>query len=160
MQYKYLRIRIIVSVLAFTPFLVIVSLAAAQNAEPVGPKLTPALQGLLQKEMVSVHGASQDILTATVEGNDERVAKLAQQIHDSFILKQSMTPEDKADLIAAVPEGFVKMDKAFHELAAELAQAARDKDRKRQHDTFGRMIEACSSCHAQYATDRFPHFAE
>jgi hypothetical protein len=122
--------------------------------------LTPKLQDLLQQEMVSVHEASRDNLTATIEGNDEGVAELAQQIHDSFILKQSMTPEDKADLMAAVPEGFVKMDRAFHELAAELAQAARDQDGARQHETFGRMIEACSACHAQYATDRFPEFAE
>jgi plasmid stability protein len=135
-------------------------LALAQNVEPVWPKLTPKLQDLLQKEMLSVHEASREILTATIEGNDERVAELAQQIHDSFILRQSMTPEDKADLMAVAPDGFVKLDREFHEISAELAQAARDKDRARQHETYGHMIGACSACHAQYATDRFPNFAE
>lgn len=78
--------------------------ALAQSAEPVSPKLTPKLQDLLRKEMLSVNEASQEILAAMVTGDDERVATLAQQIHDSFILRQSMTPEDKADLMAAVPE--------------------------------------------------------
>jgi hypothetical protein len=160
MPHNHQRNRFILPALALTTCITFGGLTLAQGAEPVWPKLTPKLQDLLQQEMVSVHEASRDILTATIEGNDEGVAELAQQIHDSFILKQSMTPEDKADLMAAVPEGFVKMDRAFHELAAALAQAARDKDGARQHETFGRMIEACRACHAQYATDRFPEFAE
>ncbi len=134
--------------------------ALAQNAEPVSPKLTPKLQDLLRKEMLSINDASQEILAALVAGDDERVAALAQQIHDSFILRQSMTPEDKADLMAAAPEGFVKMDRSFHEVSAELAQAARTRDRALQQEHLGRMIEACSACHAQYATDRFPSFSE
>jgi len=134
--------------------------ALAQNAEPVSPKLPPKLQDLLRKEMLSISDASREILTALVAGNDERVAALAQQIHDSFILRQSMTSEDKADLLAAVPEGFVKMDRAFHDLSAELAQAGRAGDRSLQQEYFGRMIEACGACHAQYATNRFPSFSE
>ncbi len=110
--------------------------------------------------MLSINDASQEILTALVAGDDERVAALAQQVHDSFILRQSMTPEDKAALMAAVPEGFVQQDTAFHEISAALAQAARAGDRAQQHELFNRMIEACSACHAQYATDRFPNFAE
>lgn len=134
--------------------------ALAQSAEPVSPKLTPKLQDLLRKEMLSVNEASQEILAAMVMGDDKRVAILAQQIHDSFILRQSMTPEDKADLMAAVPEDFVKMDRGFHEISAELAQAARAKDRPLQQERFGRMIDACVACHLKYATDRFPAFGE
>lgn len=134
--------------------------ALAQSAEPVSPKLTPKLQELLRKEMLSINVASQEILAAMVTGDDERVAILAQQIHDSFILRRSMTPEDKADLMAAVPGDFVKMDRGFHEISAELAQAARTKDRALQQEQFGRMIDACTACHSRYATDRFVGFAE
>jgi hypothetical protein len=160
MQHKHSGNRFILPALAFAAYVALGGLALAQSAEPVWPKLTPKLQELLQKEMMSVHEASQEILTATIAGNDERVAELAQRIDDSFILEQSMTPEDKADLMAAVPEGFVKMDRAFHEISAKLAQAAREKDKAGQHATFARMIEACSACHSQYATDRFPDFLE
>ena len=123
--------------------------ALAQSAEPVSPKLTPKLQDLLRKEILSINDASQEILAAMVAGDDARVATLAQQIHDSFILHQSMTPEDKADLMAAVPDDFVQMDRGFHEISVALAQAARVKDRPLQQKHFGRMIEACSTSWGQ-----------
>lgn len=110
--------------------------------------------------MLSIKQASKDILSALIAGDDARVAEIAQQIHDSFILQQSMTPQDKEDLMAAVPKDFVARDRAFHELSADLALAGRDADRDAQHARFGRMIEACSACHARYATDRFPKLAD
>ena len=135
-------------------------LALAQANKSISPMLTPKLQELLQKEMQSINDASQKILAALVAGDDTRVAKLAQQIHDSFILRQSMTPEDKAHLMTVAPEGFVQMDRHFHEIAAELAKAARAGNRPLQHEQFGRMIETCGACHARYATDRFAGFSE
>ncbi len=141
-------------------YIAFAGLAWAQSAEPVSPKLTPKLQDLLRKEMLSVNEASQEILTAMVTGDNKRVSILAQQIHDSFILRQSMTPKDKVDLMAAVPEDFVKMDKGFHKIAAELAQAARVKNRPLQQEHFGQMINACVVCHSTYATNRFPKFTE
>lgn len=134
--------------------------ATGQEVRPIFPDLTPKLRDLLRQEMLSVEQASKDILSALIAGNDTRVAELAQQIHDSFILQQSMTPEDKQDLLAAVPEDFVARDRAFHALSADLALAGRDRDREAQHVEFGRMIEACTACHARYATDRFPMLAE
>ena len=136
------------------------SVATGQEVKPISPDLTPKLQGLLRQEMVSIDVASKQILSALAAGEDQRVAELAQQIHDSFILAQSMTPEDKQDLLAAVPEDFVSRDRAFHKTADALAEAARAGDRAEQHVVFSRMVEACSSCHALYATDRFPGLAE
>lgn len=147
-------------VLALAACVALSGLALAQNMEPVSPKLTPKLQDLLRKEMLSINDASQQILAALVAGDDVRVAKLAQQIHDSFILRQLMTSQDKADLKAAVPQDFIRQDRAFHEISAALAQAAQVGDRAAQQEQFSRMIEACSACHAQYATDRFPNFTE
>ncbi len=136
------------------------ALATAQDVKPVSPDLAPKLQELLRNEMLSVEDASRQILSALIAGEDARVADLAQQIHDSFILQQSMTPQDRKDLMAAVPEDFVTRDRAFHALAAALAKAGREGDRARQHEEFGRMIEACTACHALYATDQFAKFAE
>ena len=135
-------------------------LALAQANKSISPMLTPKLQELLQKEMQSINDASQKILAAVVAGDDSRVAKLAQQIHDSFILRQSMTPEDKAQLMTVAPEGFVQMDRDFHETAAELATVARAGNKPLQYEQFGRMIETCGACHAHYATDRFTGFSE
>ncbi len=129
-----------------------------QADEPVGPKLPPQIRGLLLQEMQSINEASREILTALVAGDDAGVASLAQQIHDSFIMRQSMTPEDRRQLRAAVPEAFVTMDQGLHEAAHALAQAAAAGDRSLQRERFGRMLEACGGCHARFATDRFPAF--
>lgn len=157
---KSRKFPLIASTLAIVVGLAVGVPAIGQEAGPVSPNLTPKLRDLLRTEMLSIEQASKDVLSALIAGDDARVAELAQQIHDSFILQQSMTSEDKRDLVAAVPENFVTRDQAFHRLSAELAQAGRDGDRDAQHTEFGRMIEACSSCHAQYATDRFPMLAK
>ena len=132
----------------------------AQEVNPVSPELTPKLRDLLRKEMLSVEDASKQILSALIAGDDARVADLAQQIHDSFILQQSMTPQDKQDLMSVVSKDFVTRDRAFHQLAASLAEAGRDGNRARQHEQFGQMIDACTACHALYASDRFPKLVE
>ena len=128
--------------------------------EPVGPKLTEKLRDMLRREMAAVLGASLEIQDALVRGENARVAELAQSIHDRFILAQEMTPEDRADLRAAVPAAFVERDQAFHELTGELAAAAREGDGARQRELFGEVVTACAACHERYATDRFPAFAE
>ncbi len=132
----------------------------AQVIEPVAPRLTPKLQELLRDEMQSINEASQEILAAMVAGDDQRVASLARQIQDSFILRRSMTPEDKAHLMKVAPEDFVRRDREFHRISGELAQAAGAGDRPLQRKEFGRMVESCIACHLQYATDQFPGFSD
>lgn len=149
-----------VSTLTLIFAMVTTSVATGQEVHPVSPDLTPKLRGLLRQEMLSIEDASRQTLSALIAGEDQRVTDLAHQIHDSFILKQSMTPEDKQDLLAAVPEDFVTRDRAFHKIAAALAEAGRAGDRAGQHAEFSRMIDACSACHALYATDRFPKLTE
>ncbi|PWE31235.1 hypothetical protein DDZ14_13690 [Maritimibacter sp. 55A14] len=157
---KSRKFPLVVSTLAMALGLVAGLPTTGQEAGPVSRDLTPKLRNLLRQEMLSIEQASKDIFSALIAGDDARVAGLAQQIHDSFILQQSMTSEDKQNLMAAVPEDFVARDRAFHALSADLAQAGRDGDRDAQHAEFGRMVEACTACHARYATDRFPLLAE
>jgi len=136
--------------------LVLLPTANAQEPEPVGPKLPPKVRGLLIQEMVAVLGASHEILDALIQGQDDVVAEKAQAIHDSFILQQQMSDEDRQALMAAVPESFVERDRAFHALTAQLAEAARQGDSTRQGALYGEMLGACIACHERYATDRFP----
>lgn len=134
--------------------------ASAQAAEPVGPKLTPKLRDLLRQEMTEVLIASQDILGALATGDHATVAGQAQQIHDSFILQQSLTEQDRQDLMTAVPPEFVELDRAFHETSAELAAAARAEDVGQELSAFDQMTEACTACHGRFASDRFPGLAQ
>lgn len=125
-------------------------------AEPVTPKLTDKLSQLLQQEMRAVQGGMTSIHSAMVMGQHETVAENAQQIHDSFILQQELTEEDRKDLMSAVPKGFIKLDKEFHKLAASLAEAGRNEDTKEQHRLFSKMTGNCIQCHSKYVSDRFP----
>ncbi|HEX6141788.1 MAG TPA: cytochrome c [Geminicoccaceae bacterium] len=134
--------------------------ASGGAAQPVGPELTPKLRDLLRQEMASVLVASQEILGAVVTGDHATIADRAQRIHDSFILEQSLSDQDRKDLMSAVPPEFVELDRAFHETSAELAAAARAGDVERELITFGEMTGACVACHARFAGDRFPALAE
>ncbi|WP_404385400.1 cytochrome c [Caenispirillum salinarum] len=137
--------------------------ALAQDAapvDPVGPKLPPDVRALLLKEMNAIEGATQEIMNALVRGRNDVVAEKAQAIHDSFILKQEMTEEDRKALAKAAPKAFVERDRAFHALTGDLAEAARAGDAERQRALFGDVVEACAACHERYATNRFPAFSE
>ncbi|WP_227370087.1 hypothetical protein [Halomonas sp. M20] len=129
--------------------------AGAVAAEPVGPRLTEKLRGLLVKEMVEIESAMQETYSAIIQGKHDEVAQKGQAIHDSFILEQSLTEQDRQDLMAAVPKEFLQMDERLHQLAASLAEAGKQQDSQAQVETFNRMTESCVACHSRYVTDRF-----
>ncbi|WP_166252881.1 cytochrome c [Marinobacter salicampi] len=129
---------------------------SSMAAEPVTPKLTDKLSQLLQKEMRAVQGGMASIHSAMVMGQHESVAENAQQIHDSFILQQELTEQDRKDLMSAVPKGFIKLDKEFHKLAAALAEAGVNENTKKQRHLYDEMTRTCIECHGKYVSDRFP----
>ena len=131
----------------------------ANAADPVGPKLTPRLKALLADEMQQVAEATGDLALAIAVGDHATVKRLASAVRNSFILKQSLTEQDKKDLMGAVPAEFVALDRIFHGLAGKLAGQAELQNTELQNFYFSRMLEACASCHAEFATDRFPGLA-
>lgn len=138
---------------------IVISLAVFSNtmaAEPVTPNLTDKLSRLLQQEMRSVQTAMATIHTAMVLGDHGTVVRSAQQIHDSFILQQSLTEQDRNDMKTAVPKGFLMLDKEFHELAAALAEAGTNESTKKQRHLYNEMTRTCIECHGKYVSDRFP----
>ncbi|MWJ29487.1 hypothetical protein GPM19_14995 [Halomonas sp. ZH2S] len=136
-------------------FLMLGVSATSLAAEPVKPELTSKLQGLLKKEMIQIELAMQEVYSAIIQGQHAVVAEKGQSIHDSFILEQSLTDQDRQDLKAAVSPEFLQMDTYLHELSASLAEAGRGEDTPRQVEIFGRMTESCVACHRTYVTDRF-----
>ncbi len=129
-------------------------------AEPVGPQLPDKLRGLLVKEMIEVEAAMRETYSAIIQGKHDEVAQKGQAIHDSFILEQSLTEQDRQDLKAAVPGEFLQMDERFHQLSASLAEAGRQQNTQEQIEVFNRMTESCVACHSRYVTDRFEGLQE
>lgn len=130
--------------------------AVAEAADPVGPKLTPRLKDLLADEMQQVAQATADLALAIASGDHQTARQLDAAVHGSFILKQSLTDQDKSDLMNAVPPAFVALDRQFHAAAGKLAHAADAEDSQLQGFYFSEMLEGCVTCHAEFASDRFP----
>ena len=114
--------------------LVIVFIVPTRAAEVAG-LLAPKLQGLLRQEMRAVLIATDEIVNASIEGDYAKLADRAQQIHDSFILEQAMTEEDRRTLLHVLPADFIELDEGFHALTAKLAAAARARDQRKRHPT-------------------------
>lgn len=149
------------ALLGLSPFAAVAAEETAAGAEEagkmnVGEQLPPKVRGLLIEEMQGILGASQKIQAAIVQGDHETVAQQAQAIHDSFIMKQEMTQEDEQALLAAVPDAFLKQDKALHQLSEALAEAGRSQNTALQRRQFNEMIKGCVRCHRDYASARFP----
>jgi hypothetical protein len=109
--------------------------------------------------MQQVAQATAELALAIAAGNHASANQLAIAVRDSFILKKSLTEQDKKDLMRAVPPQFVALDRRFHDLAGKLASAAERKETELQGFYYSKMLEACVSCHARFASDRFPGLA-
>ncbi|PAU81716.1 hypothetical protein CK501_00770 [Halovibrio salipaludis] len=134
--------------------------AAPAMAEDVTSELNPKLRGLLQQEMVGIEAAMKEIYSAIIRGNHEVVKEKGQAIHDSFILAQELTDEDRQALKAAVPRAFLKLDQKFHKQAGKLANAGVEKNTRKQKQLFDRMTESCVSCHSRFVDERFSGLKE
>jgi hypothetical protein len=147
---KALRIRHYIITAAISALVMV-----AAEAENATDDLDPRVRGLLQEEMREIEAAMQTILSAIVRGQHDVVQERGQAIHNSFIMAQSLSEEDRRSLRAALPDGFVELDQAFHALAAELAERGAEKDTSTQINLFQQMTESCLQCHRSYASERF-----
>lgn len=128
---------------------------AGNEDSSVAEWLPQNVRQLLRQEMVAILGASQTILDALVRGDDATVARQAQAIHQSFIMKQQLTEADRAALKQALPKAFIRKDRAFHQLAAKLAEQAEAGNSRGQQKLFEKMIDACVACHREHAGAQF-----
>lgn len=130
-----------------------------EQNQPTQLHLPPNLLSVLQQEMQQVESGMQLLLDYLTRGEAQNAADIAMQIHDSFILKQSLSQEELQQLVSLLPTGFVHMDRAFHGYAKKLAEAAQQNDFAASIKIYGDMAQACVSCHAQYAAEKFPGFS-
>ncbi|GJM45471.1 MAG: hypothetical protein DHS20C21_23130 [Gemmatimonadota bacterium] len=99
------------------------------------------------------------LLNHLVRGEGDQAVRIADQIRDTFLLEQELSGEELAELSSLLPEGFIKKDRSFHDTAKKLSTAADSADFASAIQHYATMTRACVSCHASYATDRFPSLA-
>lgn len=119
---------------------------------------TPYLR-LIRAEMLEIEGAMQEELGHLARGEPHRGAEVARQIHQSFVLKQRLSEEERKELASLLPERFLTLDREFHGRAERLAQAFEQRDFTAAAELYSEMTRACVRCHGRFATDRFPALA-
>jgi cytochrome c556 len=134
--------------------------AETKTDQAVGSQLPDSIRSLLIEEMQAINEGMAKILTGLVGADYALVAQQAQAIHDSFIMAQKITDEQRQVLKQTLPVAFIEKDKAFHQLSAQLAEAARAGNTEQQLQLYQSMQAACVACHQQHATDRFPDFSK
>lgn len=110
--------------------------------------------------MLALLVASKQSLDALVWGQDDIVARNAQNIHDSFIVAQKMTEAEPQGASLLGASRLHRAGRSVHALSERLAQAARKTDRSQQRELCYEMLDGCVGCHAAHATGRFPSLAE
>ena len=118
--------------------------------------LSDDLRHLLSQEMQALQSGMMSIIPAYVSGNWGEIATTAGKMKNSYILKQSLTQAQVEELHSVLPHGFIKQDKRFHYLAGMLEHAARKEKSELVNFYFSEMTESCVSCHAAFATHKFP----
>jgi len=121
-------------------------------------KLPHDFHVILSVEMFELQGKMNLLLEGISRGKWKMVESTADYISNNYILKQKMTRRDKRALKKTLPEGFVALDKYFHELAKELKEASKKKDSGVVLDKYRHLIKTCMECHGRYASYKFMDF--
>lgn len=136
---------------------------AAPRAETVGanrePALSPEVRELLRAEMREVATGTQQLTVAIAGADWATVAATANRIRASYIMAKRLSSVQRAELEGALPERFKLLDAGFHDRAGRLAAAATAHDAELTAFHYSRLVETCTTCHAEFARTRFPGFA-
>jgi hypothetical protein len=125
---------------------------------PAGPTaaLSPELRAAFIAEMQHLDAGLQRAVSAIARADWATAERTAREIRGSFILEQRLDPEQLAELHRVLPEPFLALDRRFHAEAERLGAAAKAGDAELAAFFAYKLTEACVSCHAQYAPQRFP----
>ncbi|NIV94904.1 hypothetical protein GWN42_19465 [candidate division KSB1 bacterium] len=128
----------------------------ASGQTPTQVDLPPNLLNVLREEMQQVESGMQLLLDYLARGEAQNAADIAMRIHDSFILKQSLSQAQMEKLLSLLPGDFIQLDRTFHKKALGLAESAQQGDFKSAIRIYGEMTQLCVSCHARHAQEKFP----
>lgn len=122
-------------------------------------QLSQELRQILIQEMMAIQDGMQALVPAIAAGNWHGVAEIGRKIDDSYIMKQKLSASQMEELHRSLPAGFQELDQNFHHFAAMLAHTAKMKNSELVSFYFYKLTEACTACHAKYASHRFPGLA-
>ena len=121
--------------------------------------LSPEVLKLLRAEMVEIAGGVPGIGLALASADWKSIQETSRKIRDSYVMEKQLTVAQAEELERALPEHFKQLDRAFHQRAEKLGQAAAVHDPELVAFQYSRLLESCAVCHSAYARSRFPGFA-
>jgi len=127
------------------------------NENAVGVEaLSRDLRELLAQEMQALQNGMMSIIPAYISGDWSEIAVIAGKMKSSYILKQSLTESQVAELHSVLPHAFIEKDQRFHYLAGMLEHVAKNGKSELINYYFSEMNESCVGCHSIFATHKFP----
>lgn len=129
----------------------------SNEAKPEKLELPEHLLNILRIEMQQIDSGMGNLLSSLAQGNAEEAVKVAEHLHNTYILKQRLSKQDLKQLISLLPADFVKLDRGFHGNAQKIAEAVKQNDFETAVKLYSEMAQACVACHKQYAFTRFPN---
>lgn len=120
--------------------------------------LSTEVRELLRAEMREVATGTQQLTVAIAGADWATVAATANRIRASYIMAKRLSSVQRAELEGALPERFKLLDAGFHDRAGRLAAAATAHDAELTVFHYSRLVETCTTCHAEFARTRFPGF--
>ena len=147
-----------IKILLTLAFLFAVSNVYAADENKGAETLSPELRALLQQEMLAIDAGMKAIVDFNAAGDTQQISKVAKQMQASFVLKKNLTPTQRKELHNKLTADFIQQDEAFHYNAGMLAHAAEKNKTELMGFYYGKLFDACASCHQAHAQHRFTHF--
>jgi hypothetical protein len=121
--------------------------------------LSPELLQLLQQEMAAIQAGMQSLVPDIAAGNWAGAAQTGENIQSSYIFNKKLTQAQREELQQKLPPAFRELDQSLHHAAGMLAHAATMKNADVVNFYFYKLVDGCVSCHAKFASHRFPGFS-
>jgi len=109
--------------------------------------------------MREIAGASQAVVMSFVMGDWQSIQRISEQIRASYVMERNISESQKQELEDKLPDHFKRLDAEFHARAERLGSAAAAEDPEIIAFHYYRMLETCTTCHAEFAKSRFPGFS-
>ncbi len=134
-------------------------LATSGHVYSADVKLSPQVLDLLRAEMREISAGVQAMAFSIASADWRAIQDTSARIRASYIMEKKLTPAQARELETALPPRFKAQDADFHARAGKLGAAAAAHDAKLVVAQYSRMLESCTSCHAAFASSRFPNFS-
>lgn len=114
------------------------------------PDLSPTAHQALREDMRIIDDAMQQLASAIAAADWTRVTQQAARLRYRDPATANGT---------ALPMRWRKLDADYRERIERLVGAAKARDSVLAIYQYSRLLEGCTSCHAEFASDTFPGFS-